>query len=642
MKKIIDCIKSSDLETLKEILTENPKYIVDKDENGIEFFYLVAKSGNFEMMKFVVEYTVASFNEFDKNGRSLLHYAVESKNLALVKYLVEKVGLTIDKGDKNRITPYHIAVNNNLKDITSYFSNCMGGYIVEFYQNPIREGFFPDPSIVRVEDDYYMVNSSFVYFPCIPISHSKDLVNWSIIGHAITDYRWALLEELEGGRGYWAPDISYYEGRFYITATYRMNDGGKICRKQMVVSSVKPEGPYTKPNFIDEDGIDPSIFNDENGKRYMLLNRGARIFELSKDGTEKISEAKLLYYGSQKRAPEGPHLLKKDGWYYLFLAEGGTGINHQISVARSKTLFGNYEPCPYNPIMTQKNHNDLLQCCGHGKPVMTQYGQWYMVYLCNRFLEGKYGILGRETAIDPITWTKDEWPIVNLLKGPSLLQKKPDLLKDKTVKLEKYIYVDDFNLENLNKSWMFIRKMNRDEIKIENNMLCIRGSKYEMNNIKAKNLVLRRQKHFSFICTVKMIVPELIEDQNSGIIAYYDENTYLKYGLFINKKGDYEIRIFENKGSNQIITFRDIIKLDMLKDNIIEFKMKVNGLIRIFSYRLNEGEWSKENKITNTSYLSSEGYSKGKRFTGATLGMYAYEGKKDLNVYFKRFEYIED
>ena len=179
----------------------------------------------------------------------------------------------------------------------------------DMYKNPIRTGFFPDPSIVRVGEDYYMVNSTFVYFPCIPVSHSKDLIHWEIIGHAIAEPEWCMLDGIEGGRGYWAPDISYADGRFYIIATYRLNDDGTVYRKQIVVSSDRPEGPYSKPAIIDEDGIDPSIFTDEDGRHYMLLNRGARIFELNEDCTKQISEAELLYYGDNKRAPEGPHLL---------------------------------------------------------------------------------------------------------------------------------------------------------------------------------------------------------------------------------------------------------------------------------------------------------------------------------------------
>ena len=206
-----------------------------------------------------------------------------------------------------------------------------GGFCT--YHNPILTGMHPDPSIVRVGDDYYMVNSSFIFFPCIPISHSKDLIHWRVIGHAITNREWARLDTLEGGRGYWGPDISYYDGRFYIAATYRLNDGGKVYRKQMITSSSKPEGPYEEPVFLDEDGIDPSIFTDDDGRRYVVLNRGARIFEITPDGKKQISKAELLYYGDYKKAPEGSHLLKKDGYQVTLVEHVGTDTREVASIA---------------------------------------------------------------------------------------------------------------------------------------------------------------------------------------------------------------------------------------------------------------------------------------------------------------------
>ena len=427
INQLENAIYLENLSQIKRILQENPKEINREDEHGVAMAFLAAKSGNEQILRYIVEYSLANMNMTDRDHRNILHYATMSGSLKCVKYLVEKVGMSPVSGDFNLVTPYDIAHDNKFMDIEAYYEEVTGAPITQMYRNPIRTGFYPDPSIVRVGDDYYMVNSSFIYFPCIPVSHSKDLIHWEIIGHAITNTQWAMLDELEGGRGYWAPDISYYEGRFYITATYRLNDTGTVYRKQIVVSSDKPEGPYSKPAIIDEDGIDPSIFNDDDGRRYMLLNRGARIFELSKDATKKISEAQMLYYGSNKRAPEGPHLLKKDGYYYLFQAEGGTGPGHRITVARSRTLMGNYESCPYNPIMRQNDEGAAIQRCGHGKPVQTQNGDWYMVYLCGRMVGGGYSILGRETALDPIEWTQDGWPIVNGLKGPSVLQIKPGL-----------------------------------------------------------------------------------------------------------------------------------------------------------------------------------------------------------------------
>ena len=136
------------------------------------------------------------------------------------------------------------------------------------------------------------------------------------------------------------------------------------------------------------------IFHDEDGRSYMLLNRGARIMEISEDGKECLSKPQLIWYGWDKHGPEGPHILKKDGWYYCFLAEGGTGMGHKITVARSRQLMGPYEDCPYNPIMTQKDPAAAIQCCGHGKPVSTPDGRWYMVYLCSRYLKSKWGDAG--------------------------------------------------------------------------------------------------------------------------------------------------------------------------------------------------------------------------------------------------------
>jgi len=637
MKKLINCLLSQDLEGIKEILGKDPKAIVQRDEEGTEMAALAAKTGNLEIVKYIVEYSVASFNERDKKGRSCLHYGVESGNLQVVKYLTEKVGLSPVEGDTQGITPYHLASYREILDIKEYFGTYLQSDFEDMYQNPIRNGMFPDPSIVRVGEDYYMVNSSFIYFPCIPVSHSKDLIHWEVIGHAITNPAWSYLEGLEGGRGYWAPDISYNEGRFYITATYRLNDGGEVLRKQIVVSSDKPEGPYTKPTFIDEDGIDPSIFTDDDGRRYMLLNRGARIFEISKDGTKKLSEPVLLYYGDQKRAPEGPHLLKKDGWYYLFLAEGGTGRGHRISVVRSKTLFGNYESCPYNPIMTQTDMDKNLQCCGHGKPVMTQDNEWYMVYLCNRYIDGKYGILGRETAMDPITWTPDGWPIVNNLKGPSVLQKKPSLPEHIFNTGDK----DSFDKEELNKEWMTVRTWKEGGIHIQDGYLCLKGSRFEMNDIGAENLCLRRQKHFSFDAVVKMKLPKLQEEQNAGVICFYDENTYLKYGIYINSEGAYEVRVFEKIDEVERFTYSQVLQSsggEYPKE--IYLKTQVRNLKRSFFFSTDKKNWTMTGELENVYYLCSEGIVKGKRFTGATVGMYAFGGLQEMYAYFTDFEYM--
>lgn len=632
MKTLLQAILDEDLDSIIDILINDPVLIDEKDEKGIPMTFLAAQTGNEEIVKYLVEYSRVSLSDVDIQNRNILHYGVLSGNCSLVKYLTEKAGMSPVSSDVNQITPFDLAVSNNYLDIVEFFEKVVGTPYSNLYRNPIQRGMYPDPSIVRVGEDYYMVNSSFIFFPCIPISHSKDLIHWKVIGHAITNPEWAYLDGLEGGRGYWAPDISYHKGRFYITATYRLNDTGTVYRKQIVVSSDKPEGPYSKPTFIDEDGIDPSIFTDDDGRRYMLLNRGARIFEISEDGTKQISKAELLWYGDNKRAPEGPHILKKDGWYYLFLAEGGTGPGHRISVGRSRELFGNYESCPYNPIMRQNDPLAPIQRAGHGKPVQTQNGDWYMVYLCGRMIDGKYSMLGRETALDPITWTPDGWPIVNNLKGPSVLQKKPNLPEHPFESTSH----DDFAQKDLSLDWMWPRPPKEDAYYLSDSYLHLKGSTYDLDTTDARNILVRRQKDFSFAITSKLKFPSLESGQNVGLTCYYDENTYLKYGIFSTSLG-YELRVTERVGTPEATTS----SISLEKSEFLYLKIETRYLERKFFYSLDGKNWSHLVTLENVYYLCDEGLRKGKRFTGAMVGMYAYSGNNSSPAYgvFDYFNY---
>ncbi|MBE5962519.1 MAG: glycoside hydrolase [Lachnospiraceae bacterium] len=625
-------IFQNDLDSVKELLIKEPNLIDGSTKDGIPYPFYAAMLGAEDIVRYIVEYSRASMNMTDERHRSILHYAAESKNVSLVSYLVEKVGMSILSGDCDLVTPLDIAVQNNDNAMKAYLEKMAGCAYEDMYRNPILTGMHPDPSIVRVGEDYYMVNSSFIYFPCIPISHSKDLIHWEVIGHAITNPEWAYLDELEGGRGYWAPDISYHEGRFYITATYRLNDTGTIYRRQMVVSSDKPEGPYCKPSFIEEDGIDPSIFTDDDGRRYMLLNRGARIFEISKDGTTKLSKAKLLYYGSQKRAPEGPHLLKKDGYYYLFLAEGGTGPGHRITVSRSRELFGNYEPCPYNPIMRQWDESAPIQRCGHGKPVMTQNGEWYMVYLCGRMIDGLYSMLGRETALDPITWTPDGWPIVNSLQGPSILQKKPSLPEHRFTEANMCYSGEDV----LSPEFVTPRPPEEDGIVIENGRIQIKGSKHPLSTMQARNILLVRQKHFNFEASATIDYSRLTNDQEMGLTCYYDENTYLTFGVADSPNG-YVLKVTEHIGDTTTSTE---VSSPLAAFDHLTLKVVTHGLKRDFYCSINSGDEILFATLDNVYYLCDEGLRKGKRFTGAMTGLYSYAGPCGfLTMSVRHFEY---
>lgn len=637
-QSLLHAIETKDFDTFKEILLHEPAAINQLTNEGVPAFMLAAQLGELSWDKHIVEYSMASMNTRDSQYRNILHYAVMSGKADTIPYLVERVGMSAFDGDSHLITPYDLAHQNGYTEIEAYFDNYYHTSYENTYHNPIRTGMHPDPSIIRVGNDYYMANSTFIFFPCIPISHSTDLIHWEIIGHAITNPAWANIDDLEGGRGYWAPDISYKNGKFYVTATLRLNDTGVIRRRQIIVSADKPEGPYSEPFFIEEDGIDPSLFHNDDGRSYMLLNRGARILELDLENGKQISPATLLFYGDQKRAPEGPHLLKKDGWYYLFEAEGGTGEGHRITVSRSRTLMGTYEPCPYNPIMRQWLPDAPIQRCGHGKPVMTQNGDWYMVYLCGRQIDKKYSMLGRETALDPITWTPDEWPIVNRLQGPSCQQIKPALPPMNLSAKEK-----GFGYNQLSCDFMTPRTPTPNGIRITDGVLSLEGSSLDLHDMHAKNILVRRQCHFVFSCGVTMDYSTLQNGQDAGMTCYYDENTYLKFGVF--KKNDrYSLAVVEQIDEDTPVSFEtdvtDMITEGLTKNQpFLQLQIDTNYLQRSFSYSFANQQMQLLGTLDNVYYICDEGIRRGKRFTGATIGVYAYAGEKPTRVEFHDFLY---
>lgn len=555
----------------------------------------------------------------DKKGNSILHYAVTGGNLEIIKFLVEVGGLSPAWANQELVTPYDLAHKCSLKtggiaEIELYFSKVCGFAYEECYRNPVRRGMHPDPGIVRVGEDYYMVNSSFIFFPAIPISHSRDLVNWEVIGHAITDPWWGRehLGPLEGGRGLWAPDISYHNGRFYICATLRLNDDAPCPQTQLVTSAERPEGPYGRPVIHQVPGIDPSLFTDDDGRRYMLLNRGARIMEISEDGSKCLSKPQMIWYGFSKHAPEGPHLLKKDGYYYCFLAEGGTGKGHMETVARSRNLYGPYESCPYNPILHQPDEAGALQCCGHGKPVSTPDGRWFMVYLCSRLLSGKWGILGRETALDEIVWTPDGWPVIKGGK-PSTMAPVPFYNRE-AVKAGKKLMRQKPRISG----WMAPRTIDPRRIQVEaDGLISITGDGRDLCDRNCRSLLVRWQPEFNFEAEFAMFLPPpdeqgvILAGSEAGITLYYDENTFIKFGLT-----EHQVVVKEYIDNRYTRVYNTAFAAG---GESVRLKVVTAGLRRRFY--LNDNLVCSLNNVT---CLCSEGLMKGKRFTGAAYGVYVY------------------
>lgn len=556
----------------------------------------------------------------DEHGRSLLHYAVRSGSIETVRFLVLSCQMDPTWADEDLVTPYDLAADGS--EIEAFFHQYLGFGLHEAYRNPILRGFHADPSIVRVGEDYYMVHSSFLNFPCLPISHSRDLVHWTRIGYGVSDAEWAKehLGNLQCGRGFWAPDISYENGRFYICATLRNNDDMPYRQTQIVTSSERPEGPYETPVIHNIPGIDPSIFTDDDGRRYMLVNRGARMMEISRDGRTILTKPRRIAYGWSGHAPEGPHLLKKDGFYYLFLAEGGTGIGHMITCLRSRSLWGPYENCPYNPIMTQRNPAAAIQCCGHGKPVDTPDGRWYMVYLCDRLIDGKWGMLGRETCLDEITWTEDGWPIVNKRRGPSSLARKPYPDHGSTTDGSQ----DGSGYDPHDRDWICIRT--RDEKYVQqqdDGSVVITGSRYDISDLHCRSFALKYQTEMKFSYQLRMTDMKKectsTAGAEAGLVLYYDDNSFIKFG--IRSHDGMEVFAAEYSDDHYVRTTRKKTEQDPSGEMI--FRVDTDKLTRTFF--LNGRRIEQWDDVTG---ICSEGLHKGKRFTGAMIGAFVYgDGK---------------
>ncbi|MRV72690.1 family 43 glycosylhydrolase [Duganella sp. FT92W] len=281
------------------------------------------------------------------------------------------------------------------------------------YTNPVITGFSSDPSVCRMGGDYYLAASTFAYFPGVPIFHSKDLVHWRQVGNALTRPSQLPLQNQGNSRGIFAPTLRCHGGKFYLVTTNISNGGNFIA------TATDPAGPWSEVTWLnDGGGMDPSLLFDDDGKIYYTRHGGgehggAYQAELDPQTLMPKEAPRLIWSGTGGVWPEGPHLYKHNGWYYLMISEGGTSYNHSITVARSRSPWGPFEANPANPIVTHRNHPDLpLQAIGHGDLVQTPDGNWWITMLAIRPNERTHHI-GRETVLAPVTWSDDGWPVIN-------------------------------------------------------------------------------------------------------------------------------------------------------------------------------------------------------------------------------------
>ena len=508
------------------------------------------------------------------------------------------------------------------------------------FENPILPGFYPDPSICRVGEDYYLVTSSFAYFPGIPLFHSRDLVHWKQIGHVLDRPSQLDLDAVEHSEGIFAPTIRFHDGKFYVITT-NVTRGGNF-----IVTADRPEGSWSEPYWLtDAPGIDPSLFFDDDGRCWCVATwevpEGPAYYgdneiwmrELDLDTMTLKGERYGLWRGALKHAiwPEAPHIYKKDGYYYLMIAEGGTDFHHSVTIARSRDIKGPYEGCPSNPILTHRHlgRGYPIVNVGHGDLVETQKGEWWMVLLASRPYGGYYRNLGRETFLVPVIW-EDGWPVVSPGTGrvefsypyPDLPSWEPELP----------VLVDHFDSGRLDPCWNFLRTSGEEFYSLTERpgYLRLKIRPARLTELANPSLVCRRQQHMSFVTrTVLEFAPD--RDEVAGMVLLQSNRYHLRMEYAL--EGDQTIvRLVQCKDGVETL-------INTIPWHSDRFEMKISAHGQDFIFYFGDGEKNiplaqkVDGRILSTDVAGG--------FVGTTIGLYASgNGRESHNIAdFDLFEY---
>ncbi|OAN62256.1 glycoside hydrolase family 43 protein [Sphingomonas sp. TDK1] len=438
------------------------------------------------------------------------------------------------------------------------------------YRNPILSGYYPDPSVTRVGDDYYLVLSSFAHYPGLPIFHSKDLVHWTQIANAIDRPGQLDFTGMRTSQAVFAPDISYHAGTFYIVNTC------VSCKGNFVITAKDPRGPWSDPIWLPFEGIDPSI-TWEGDKAYIVNNRapdeppryeGHRaiwIQEYDWRAGKMVGPSTQLINGGVDIAKkpvwiEGPHVFKKDGWYYLTAAEGGTSVNHSQVVFRSKELLGPYVPFAGNPILTQRDLDpkrpNPVTSTGHATLVQTQKGDWWATFLGVRPYADDFYNTGRETFLLPVTWSEG-WPMILPHGKPvPLVGAVPNLPAQAPPALPTsgdFAYVDRFAGNKLSMQWVGIRTPKSPFYRVERGELVITRPAPLGDLNQVPGFVGRRQQHANATVSVTVRYTPTKSGERAGLAAVQSDLNYLFYGL-TNSGGTRTLALYTRaKGDEQLI-----------------------------------------------------------------------------------------
>jgi alpha-N-arabinofuranosidase len=512
------------------------------------------------------------------------------------------------------------------------FSN--GQEVPVNFQNPVLQGFGPDPSICRVKDDYYLVTSSFAWFPGIPIYHSKDLVNWKLIGHGITRPEQLEFNGIKDKKGIWAVTIRYHKGLFYLITTC------SDCGGNFYVTAKNPTGEWSDPVWLNEaKGIDPSLFWDDDDKCYYTGNywdfKGSwpghcAIWgqELDLKQQKLVGDMKVLTSGHANNAShtEAPHIYKIDGEYLLVVAEGGTNMYHSVSVHHSSSVLGSYVADKINPVLTHRHfgEDNPIQAVGHADLVQTQNGDWWAVVLGKRMVDG-YIPLSRETFLCKVKM-ENGTPIFNPGHGKVLLeQKRPDL---PWTPIASEPFRDEFESDRLVLKWHTIRTPKEKFYSLNDGKLNMQLGPKVVDSLVNASLLLQPTRHFKFSATTKLSFKASHKNEQVGLIMYRTNESY--YMLMKEKNRIVLVKKFDGK--------KETLAEVPFQETEVYFNVSVNKLDLQFNY----GEsLDKMNSIGGVQSLVALSENKINKFNGTGIGMYATSnGQKSKNqATFDWFEY---
>ncbi|KAI9905073.1 hypothetical protein N3K66_001602 [Trichothecium roseum] len=500
-------------------------------------------------------------------------------------------------------------------------------------RNPILPGFNPDPSILRVGDDYYIATSTFEWWPGVQIHHSRDLANWELVTRPLTRKSQVDLRGDPDSCGIWAPCLTHDGDKFWLVYTdVKRKDGSFKDTHNYIINAPAIEGPWSDPVYANSSGFDPSLFHDDDGKKWftnMIWGRwcsfeGIMLQEFDPVAGKLVGPRKNVFKGSELGLVEGPHVYKRNGWYYMLTAEGGTGYEHACTLARSKSLWGPYEIHPQRHVITSKDHPfAALQRAGHGDIVDTPEGRTYMVHLMGRPVgQEKRCVLGRETSIQEAYWGDDDWLYVKNGPVPSLHVDVPGERDDSVYWAEKKYTFD----QGLPQDFQWLRTPEPERIFSTDSGKLVLYGRESVGSWFEQALVARRQTHFSFDAeTVIDFHPE-DERQYAGLTVYYSRYNFFYLSVTASTPDKRELRIM----SSEISYPEGKLTKPEPEPVVLPAGGKVRLLVNVrggrtlqFSYAL-EGEEVKDfGPVYNASIISDEcgGHQAHGSFTGSFVGV---------------------